>query len=263
MQVPSVMFSDGAAYERLMGRWSQKVATGFLDWLAVPPGLDWLDVGCGNGAFSEVIQDMAECRSLTGIDPSEAQIDYARHRKGADQATFHVGDAQELPFPDASFDATVMGLVIVFIPDQPKAVSELARVTRPGGMCATYMWDLPGGGFPLTPLLREIAALGYTPPMPPGVAASSKDGLERLWREAGFDDVATETFRITVSFEDFGDFWQSSTAGAGPQAALLKSMSEDERERLRGNLQRTLPTNAEGRISYPAVANAVKGIRRA
>jgi ubiquinone/menaquinone biosynthesis C-methylase UbiE len=71
MQVPSVMFSDGAAYERLMGRWSQKVATGFLDWLAVPPGLDWLDVGCGNGAFTEVIQDIAECRSLTGIDPSE------------------------------------------------------------------------------------------------------------------------------------------------------------------------------------------------
>jgi len=142
-------------------------------------------------------------------------------------------------------------------------VSELARVTRPGGMCATYMWDLPGGGFPLTPLLREIAALGYTPPMPPGVAASSRAGLEKLWQDAGFSDVSTETFRITVSFEDFEDFWLSNSAGAGPQAAMLRSMSEDERERLRANLQRNLPTNSEGRISYPGVANAVKGIRRA
>ena len=107
MQVPSVMFSDGAAYERLMGRWSQKVATGFLDWLAVPPGLDWLDVGCGNGAFTEMIVRLCAPASIEGIDPSEEQLAHARAQTVLRDVEFRQGDAMALPFGDDEFDLVV------------------------------------------------------------------------------------------------------------------------------------------------------------
>lgn len=126
MTALETQFPDGEAYERLMGRWSQLAAAQFLDWLALPQGLDWLDVGCGNGAFTDVIGRTARPRSLTGIDPAEAQIAYARQRQGGCAgARFDIGDAQDLPYDAAAFDATVMGLVIAFIPDPARALAEL------------------------------------------------------------------------------------------------------------------------------------------
>ena len=80
-------FTDGAAYERLMGRWSVPVGEVFLDWLAQPEGLRWLDVGCGNGAFTELIVARCAPADVQGLDPSEAQIAYARERPGARPAT--------------------------------------------------------------------------------------------------------------------------------------------------------------------------------
>ncbi|MGL4281145.1 MAG: class I SAM-dependent methyltransferase, partial [Albidovulum sp.] len=102
MQGPETMFQDGAAYERLMGRWSQRIGLRFLD---------WLDAGCGNGAFTEVIATRSAPARLTGIDPSAGQIAFARRRPGARGASFEVGDAQALPFADATFDMAVMALV--------------------------------------------------------------------------------------------------------------------------------------------------------
>jgi 2-polyprenyl-3-methyl-5-hydroxy-6-metoxy-1,4-benzoquinol methylase len=67
-------FTDGEGYERLMGRWSQPTGLQFLDWLDLPKGLRWLDVGCGNGAFTEVLAARAAPSELIGIDPSEGQL---------------------------------------------------------------------------------------------------------------------------------------------------------------------------------------------
>src|SRR5882672_146450 len=129
-----------------MGRWSQRAGEIFLDWLDPPKGLRWLDVGCGNGAFTEVLIDRCAPAAVTAIDPSEGQLAYARTRPAAKLAQFQLGEAQALPFADGSFDAAVMALVIAFVPDPAKAVAELARVVRPGGLVATYMWDMIGGG---------------------------------------------------------------------------------------------------------------------
>ncbi len=261
MQDPNAMFSDGAAYERLMGRWSQMVGHRFIDWLAVAPGRDWLDVGCGNGAFTEVVQASGQCKTLTGIDPSESQIAYARQRKGTDRASFQIGDAQHLPFADATFDVSVMALAIAFVPDPARGVAELARVTRPGGTVATYMWDLPGGGLPLAPLFRELAKMGHPAPMPISAEISAINSLRQLWLAKGLEGVETETIRIDATFEDFEDFWQSNTAPAGPQAAIVRALPAAERDHLRARLRDSLPTDAKGRITCPAVANAVKGRR--
>jgi ubiquinone/menaquinone biosynthesis C-methylase UbiE len=134
------LFTDGEAYERMMGRWSRLVGEAFLDWLALPSGLRCLDVGCGNGAFTEVLIARCAPATVSGLDPSEEQIAYARQRPGAKPAEYRVGDALALPFVDGSFDAALMALAIVFVPDPVKAVAEMVRVVRPGGWVATYMW---------------------------------------------------------------------------------------------------------------------------
>jgi len=118
------LFTDGEAYEKRIGRWSRLVGETFLDWLAVPKGMRWLDVGCGNGAFTAVLIARCDPAAVSAIDPSEGMLSYARTRPDATLAEFHVGDAQALPYRDRSFDAATMALAISFIPDPLKAIAE-------------------------------------------------------------------------------------------------------------------------------------------
>src|SRR5262249_24499267 len=130
--VESNLFGDGEAYELTMGRWSQLVGDKFIDWLDAPRGLRWLDVGCGNGAFTERIISCSAPAEVVAIDPSKEQLAYASTRPGTKLAKFQLGDAQKLPFADGSFDAAVMALVITFIPDPARAVAEMVRVCATG-----------------------------------------------------------------------------------------------------------------------------------
>ena len=100
-----IRFDDGAAYENFMGQWSQLAGDVFIDWLAPPAGLQWVDVGCGNGAFTELLVKRCAASHVQGIDPSKGQLDFAQKRLPAAAATFQIGDAEALPFADASPDA--------------------------------------------------------------------------------------------------------------------------------------------------------------
>jgi ubiquinone/menaquinone biosynthesis C-methylase UbiE len=157
--VADQLFSDGEVYERLMGRWSRLAGKTFLAWLDTPKNLQWLDVGCGNGAFTEELIAHSAPATVVAIDPSDDQLTYARKLPGVKIADFRVGDAQDLPFADASFDVAIMALVISFLRDPAKAVLEMARVVRPGGWVATYMWDIPGGGTPVDPIYALIVGV--------------------------------------------------------------------------------------------------------
>src|SRR5665647_2997059 len=164
-----------------MGRWSRVIGESFLDWLALPNGLRCLDVGCGNGAFTEVLIARGIAAGVVGIDPSDGQIAFARERRGAKAAEFRVGDAQALPFENDSFDAALMALVISFVPDPACAVAEMARVARPGGYVATYMWDIPNGGLPFTPLYRAGKSLGLTTPGAANPLVSRRERQPAIW----------------------------------------------------------------------------------
>src|SRR5258705_10670906 len=94
-----IRFEDGAAYERMMGAWSRLAGDIFLDWLAPRLGLRWIDVGCGNGAFTQLLVERCAPAEIQGIDPSEGQLALARTRPAARLAQFPPGDAMELPFP--------------------------------------------------------------------------------------------------------------------------------------------------------------------
>ena len=252
-------FNDGAAYERLMGRWSQLAGATFLDWLEIPEGLRWLDVGCGNGAFSELLMGRCPPSELHGIDLSDAQIAYARTREALIRAEFRTGDAQSLPFADDSFDVATMALVISFVPDPAKAVSEMARVVRPGGWVASYMWDAPAGGLPAQPIAAAARALGLAAaPRIPGTVFSRAD-FETLWKKAGLEDVETCRIDIQTTYADANDFWESNTLLASPIANMVKNLATAEQDRIKSYLAETLPKGSDGHIASSAFANAVKG----
>jgi len=253
------LFTDGEAYERLMGRWSRPVGKAFLDWLNVPKGLRWLDIGCGNGAFTEELIVRCAPATVIAIDPSEDQLAHARTRSQMQIAEFRVGDAQKLLFDDNSFDVAVMALVISFLSDPDQAVREMTRVVRPGGWVATYMWDTPGGGVPVDPIYVELESMGMTSTRPPNTEISRREVLQDLWKKVGLVSVDTPVIQIPVVFSDFDDFWDSTTVPVGPQGKLIEGMSESKREQLRLRLRDRLPAASDGHISYKSFANAVRG----
>ena len=258
MSDQQIVFDDGATYDRYMGRWSRIVGDVFLDWLAPGRGLRWLDVGCGNGAFTEMLFERCAPAAIDGVDPSEAQLAFARAQPAAKLAKFHQGDAMALPFPDDAFDAAVMPLVIFFVPDPAKGVAEMARVVRAGGIVAAYGWDLTGGGFPYTALQQEMRELGVTHGMPPSPEAARLDVLQELWSGAGLHSIETRAIEVERTFDDFEDWW--TTVLTGPSvSAKLAAMAPDVRAALKERMRAHHPADASGRVTYGARANAVKG----
>jgi ubiquinone/menaquinone biosynthesis C-methylase UbiE len=252
-----IRFDDGAAYERMMGKWSRLAGDIFLDWLGPEPGQRWIDVGCGNGAFTELVVERCAPVEIDGIDPSEGQLAFARKRHTAQVARFHQGDAMALPFEASRCDLAVMALVIFFIPDPVKGVAEMVRVVRPGGTVATYAWDVPGGGLPFESIFSEMQAMGLSPPKPPRADASSLKALRDLWTGAGLEQVEAREINVTRSFSDFDDFWTTSLLGTTGQ--VIAALPAAEAEELKARTMKHLLADRSGRITYGARANAVKG----
>ena len=215
-----IRFEDADAYERGMSPWSRLAGQTFLEWLAPPPGLRWLDVGCGTGAFTELIAEGCAPNEMQGVDPSDAQLSVARLQLGASGAVFVHGDAMALPFERQRFDAVVMALVIFFVPDPAKGVAEMVRVVRPGGLVAAYAWDLLNGGFPFDPIWEETRAVGLTPLLPPSPCAGGLQALRDLWRAAGLQAVQTRQIEVERTFTTFEEYWATSTITGGVRPPL-------------------------------------------
>lgn len=258
MAEQQLRFDDGAAYERLMGVWSRLAGTVFLDWLAPKPGTRWVDVGCGNGAFTALVCERCAPAEVQGIDPSGAQLAFARTRAGTGKARFQQGDAMALPFPNDRFDAAVMALVIQFVTEPGKAVAEMVRVVAPGGAVAAYNWNIGRGGSPLTPIQAALRAMGYRPPTPPSNDASSLVALQQLWASAGLESVEVREISVTRTFADFHDFWTASASGP-TTAPVIAEMEEAAVEHLKDLVRTALPADVAGSITCAALANAVKG----
>jgi SAM-dependent methyltransferase len=251
-------FEDGRVYERTMGVWSRLAGEVFLDWLAPPVGLRWIDVGCGNGAFTEVLIQRCAPAEVQGVDPSPQQITFARTREGARGAVFTEGDAQALSFAADRFDAAVMALVLFFVPDPAKGLAEMVRVVRPGGLVAAYVWDMFGGGFPFHPIREELRACGFPPPMPPSAEVSRPNALRAAWREARLESIDSREIVVQRSFVDFDTFWDTTTQSVSIAAVLAKMTTKDVAS-LKDRLRARVPPDATGRIVCSGRANAIRG----
>ena len=249
-------FDDGEGYEQFMGRWSLGIGKAFMAWLQPPKGARWLDIGCGTGTFTELISETCDPAAVTAIDPSHSQISCARKR--VPRVEFRLADAQRLPLPDSTFDVVVSALVMNFIPDKPRAASEMLRVARPGGLIAACVWDLEAELSPSGPLRRALRNLGIEAPPVPGTDESGTGGLLDLFDKVGLAAVDAISIEVAVSYRDFDDFWRSQTPHYVPTTRIIAAMSPTDRltlmEEVRANLR---PLG--GGVGYSAWANAVKG----
>lgn len=256
------VWASGDAYEPYVGRWSRLVARKFVDWLQVPAGKRWLDVGCGTGALSATILERAAPQSVLGVDPSEGFVAHAQRAIGDPRATFRVGDAQLLPVGDGMFDVAVAGLVINFVPDMPKAVAEMRRAVSPGGTAAAYVWDYAGE----MQMMRRFwdAAVALDP------AALEKDEGRRfpvcrpepfaeLFKQAGFAGVEVRALDAPTVFRDFDDYWNPFLGGQAPAPGYCMSLPEDRRAALRERIRSTLRFESDGSVHMIARAWAVRG----
>jgi len=252
-------FEDGEAYEQTMGIWSQLVGFKFLQWLSPSINQRWIDVGCGNGAFTEQIVKNCKPSEVQGIDPSDDQIYFAQNRPGVQTATFQTGDAMALPFEPDKFDFATMALVIRFVPDPARGVAEMKRVVRPGGAVAAYVWDNLGGGMPHEPIQAELRSMDIQYPRPPSAEASNLEVLQKLWVDAGLRSVETQIIAVERTFASFEDFWSLSSNSQTLQP-VLDDLDPETLGQLKSSIQARLTTETNGQITCSAHVNAIKGV---
>jgi SAM-dependent methyltransferase len=219
-------------------------------------------VGCGTGELSRAVVASASPAQVHGVDPSEGFVAYARARTPDSCASFKIGDAQELPYGDATFDAVVSGLVLNFVPGPGRAVAEMRRVSVNGGTVALYVWDYADR----MQMMRYFwdAAVALDPD-----AAQLDEGrrfticapeaLDRLLADAGFRDVAVQGIEVPTRFASFGDYWAPFTGGQGSAPGYVASLGDDRRLALRERLRETIPAAGDGSIHLVARAWAVRG----
>lgn len=258
-----MQWANAQAYERFMGRWSQIAGHKFLTWLCLPVRQRWLEVGCGTGSFSQAILEASRPEELVCLDPSEELLSEARGRFGKGQVIVLPGDAMCLPFGEPSFDVAVSGLVLNFVPDERRMVSEMKRVVRNGGCIASYVWDFHGG----RSVTQHIGqALGELDPMHVEAAlaaqraeTTSLAALTRLFEDNGLVSVRTTSADVEICFGSFEEYWLSNTAFASPHARQLAVLDPVDRAEVRDRVRASLPYSSDGKIEYIAKINCVQG----
>jgi SAM-dependent methyltransferase len=243
------------AYDRYMGRWSRRLASDFADFAGVGAGMRVLDVGCGTGALTEELLVRLPTGSVSAVDPSASFVGSVSARLPDVEVT--VAAAESLPFPSGSFDAALALLVVHFMADPVAGLSEMARVTRPGGVITASVWDFAGDRGPVGVFW---GAARHVRPDAPGEAhlpGTHKGHLAQLLETAGLHDVAETTLIATIEHPSFEDWWAPFTAGAGPAGAFVSSLDVGTRERLKAECRRRLPDSP---IIVTAAAWSARGI---
>ena len=261
-ELEAQMFSKSAGYERFMGRWSRLLAPAHIAFAGVKDGDRILDVGTGTGALASALEASTKSSEIVAIDPSEGFLVYARKDAKSNRVHFEVGDAQALQYRDASFDKTMAQLVMNFIPDHEKAIREMRRVTRPGGVVSACVWDYDAGMEMLRFFWDEVVALD--PAMAPkderNMKLSREGQLGELWKKAGLVNVQEKPLVIEQAFVSFDDYWGPFLKGAGPGGAYVVSLTEDRRAQLEARIRkRLLGDRKDGKFVLKARAWAVRG----
>ena len=240
------------------------MAREFIHWLNVSAGGHWLDVGCGTGALSQTILQLAEPATIKGIDRSESFVDFARGHVQDNRVRFEVGNAESLTDDPESFDAVVSSLMLNFVPHPDHALAEMRRVAKTGGVAAVYVWDYADGMqfirhfFDAAIALDSKAAEHDEGPRFP---ICHPDALRQLFETTGLQNVEVRPVEIQTVFRNFDDYWNPFLGGVGRAPGYAMSLSEEHRAGLRERIRAGLPINSDGSIPLSARAWAARGMR--
>jgi hypothetical protein len=149
-------------------------------------------------------------------------------------------------------------LVLNFVGDAGRALGEMRRVARPGGIIAAYVWDFECELSPSGPLRAAMRRSGLAVPALPGSARSTVSALTALFASAGLQDVASRQIEATTTFRDFDEYWQCQTPSYSPTTKIIAGLAPERRRALAKALEKSLPASRDGRIGHAARANAVK-----
>lgn len=257
--------SDGEGYEAQMGRWSRRLAPLLIDFAGLSTADHVLDAGCGTGSLAVALARHPGIGRVTGVDISEAYISFAATHNAAPGLHYEPGDITRLSFGDGAFDHALSSLVLQFVPDPGRAVRELVRVTRRGGLVAAATWDTRGGVVAQRMFLDTAAVLDPEAARYRAFACaramSRQDGLVATWRACGLAKVTSAHLTIRMDFASFHDFWSSIDGKDGPYAQYLATLGDEKKHTLRGLVEAAyLDGEADGPRSYAATAWAVKGV---
>jgi ubiquinone/menaquinone biosynthesis C-methylase UbiE len=255
---------SAAAYEQFMGRWSRQLSRRFVEFTGLSDGDCILDVGCGTGSLTAVLLGAAGVKNIVGIDLAEVYLESARKTIKDPRVSFKVGDAANLPFADQSFDRAFSMLVLQFVPDAKKAVSEMRRVVRSGGVVAATVWD-SYGGMPAARLFWDTAAsLGiandkvlrdfYFRPM------TRPNEMLAAWSEIGLKRVEQSSITIRMEYESFSDYWLPIASGEAALGKFAASLVAEERAALEQAVRKVyFGGEPDGPRSFATTAWACKG----
>lgn len=241
-----------------MGVWSKMVGSKFIEWMSPETGKSWVDIGCGNGAFTAQIVEKCTPSKVDGIDPSDAQISYAQNRNLPVPVNFQIGDAMALPYATDSFDIGVMALVIFFVPDPAIGLAEMIRVVKPGGTVAAYVWDVFEEGLPMQELFNEFSSRDIEYALPPSSEASKYDVLENLWKQAGLNTIEIKKIHIERTFSNFNEYWD---VYSNWYKAIFDNLDLKMIEEIKSAVQNKLEARStDGTIVIRGHVNAIKGV---
>ena len=255
-------WAAGSSYEDFMGRWSRRLAPEFISWLQIPPGVHWLDVGCGTGALADAVCSHADPASVVGCDPAAPFVEFARERSRDNRQSFEIAGIGSLPRRPDGYGSVASLFALNFLPDPKGAVHEMRSVAAPRSTVSACVWDYSEGML----FLRHF----WDAAVSQDSAASALDegnrfplcrrnALMALFRDSDLGDVRCEPIEIRTAFASFDDYWRPFLGGTGPAPSYVASLDAARRARLARRLEETLPRGPDGTIALAARAWAVRG----
>ena len=262
--VAAYLADDGAAYERFLGRWTGRLAQALIDFAELPGDGPVLDVGCGTGSVAFELRRRFPDRSVSAVDVSAAYLAFARRREGGASIQFEQADALDLPFAAGRFAGSIAQLALNFMPDPARAVLEMRRVTRAGGVVAAAVWDFRGGlvfqrlfwdtAAAIDPQAAQARDRLFAHPL------AQQDGLVGLWQETGLREIERDSLTIRMDYADFADYWEPLLGGQGPFGSYVAGLTDARRAVIRKAVRAAFCAGGpDGARSLVATAWAVRG----
>lgn len=229
------------AYDRFFTPITGRLFDPLLDAVRVVPGTRLLDVATGPGHLPARAAERGAVP--VGVDVADAMV--TRARELYPMLEFHRGDAEELPFADAEFDAVTANFLLPHLARPERAMAELVRVLGSGGRLALATWDVPSRARLFGFFLEAFSEVGAAPPsdLPagPDVFRFADDAaFTDLLTAAGLRDVEVSPIAFNYETTTFDEYWQALQEGTVRMSSLLHGQSEETRLRIRDALKQKL-----------------------